>query len=103
MLHTAVHERRAAGQRRRQAYGRVRRRVPGRTRRPPRVLSQGIGPLTPRPANLSLVLWDAIQTHGWVTGDRRFLVVRDPNYEPLFYDVLLNWLALYLPDVRALF
>jgi hypothetical protein len=38
-----------------------------------------------------------------VTGDRRFLVVRDPVYEPLFYDVVLNWLALYLPAVRGLF
>jgi hypothetical protein len=52
---------------------------------------------------LSLALWDATQNHRWVQGDRRFLVVRDPAYEPLFYDVLLNWLALYFPEIRGLF
>jgi hypothetical protein len=29
--------------------------------------------------------------------------VRDPEYEPLFYDVYLNWLALYFADLRPLF
>ncbi|MCU1449028.1 MAG: hypothetical protein JWP02_1198 [Acidimicrobiales bacterium] len=52
---------------------------------------------------LSLAVWDAVQNHRWVQGDRRFLVVRDPAYQPLFYDVVLNWLALYFPETRALF
>ncbi|MEY2402901.1 MAG: hypothetical protein QOD38_452 [Acidimicrobiaceae bacterium] len=46
---------------------------------------------------------DAVQNARHVSGDERFLVVRDPRRQPGFYDVLLDWLSLHFPELRAKF
>lgn len=50
-----------------------------------------------------MALWDALRNlrHAW--GERRFLVLHHPAKQPFMYDVLLDWLAVFHPDVRALF
>jgi hypothetical protein len=48
------------------------------------------------------LLWHGAENLRHVRGDRRFLVVRDSRHH-LIYDVVLNWLALHFPDIRAMF
>jgi hypothetical protein len=50
-----------------------------------------------------LAQWDAAQNARYVRGDDRILVLRDAELAPHFYDLVLDWLALYFPDVRARF
>ena len=50
-----------------------------------------------------MALWDTLRNLRYTWGDRRFLVVHHPSKQPFMYDALLDWLAAYHPDVRALF
>ena len=52
---------------------------------------------------ISLARHDKQQNRRLATADRRFLVVRHAGKSPHFYDVLLNWLAEFHPQVRARF
>jgi hypothetical protein len=46
---------------------------------------------------------DAARNARHVRGEQRFLVVRDPRRNPGFYDIVLDWLALHFPQIRARF
>ncbi len=50
-----------------------------------------------------MALWDTLRNLRYTWGERRFLVVHHPSKQPFMYDTLLDWLAAYHPDVRALF
>lgn len=50
-----------------------------------------------------LAVWDRLLNTRHTRGDRRFLVVHHPAQGPFMYDLLLSWLDLFFPDVRARF
>jgi len=50
-----------------------------------------------------MVVWDNLLNTRHARGDKRFLVVHHPSESPFMYDLLLHWLAMFFPDVRALF
>lgn len=50
-----------------------------------------------------MALWDALRNLRYAWSDRRFLVLHHPARQPFMYDVLLDWLAVFAPEARALF